>query len=129
MENQTVKVSFRFLKLNRMQAYTLKKEIRGAQFYQVDDQDSFVGLVPLEEPLFDELNDFFIRQQIGFDECDILVQAIIENKDMSIENQEASIERQDASIESNSTEITVPHVVNKMLKYIDCQLTYAISGS
>ena len=105
-----------------MQAYTLKKEIRGAQFYQVDDQDSFVGLVPLEEPLFDELNDYFIRQQIGYDECDILVEAIIENKDTSIKNQ-------DASIESKSTEITVPHVVNKMLKYIDCQLTYAVSGS
>jgi len=122
LKNQTVKVSFRFLKLNRMQAYTLKKEIRGAQFYQVADQDSFVGLVPIEEPLFDELNDYFIRQQIGYDECDILVEAIIENKDTSIKNQ-------DASIESKSTEITVPHVVNKMLKYIDCQLTYAVSGS
>lgn len=127
MENQTVKVSFRFLKLNRMQAYTLKKEIRGAQFYQVDEQECFVGLVPLEEPLFDELNDYFIRQQIGFDECDILVQAIIENRDTCFENQNAIIERQDASSESKSTEIIVPHVVNKMLKYIDCQLTYAIS--
>lgn len=96
-----------------MQAYTLKKEIRGAQFYQDNEQDRFVGLVPLEEALFDELNDYFIRQQIGFDECDILVEAIIES--------------QDASSESKSTEITVPHVVNKMLKYIDCQLTYAIS--
>ncbi len=98
-----------------MQAYTLKKVIRGAQFYQVDEQECFVGLVPLEEPLFDELNDYFIRQQIGFDECDILVDACVEN--------------QDVSIEGKRTEITVPHVVNKMLKYIDCQLTYAISGS
>lgn len=72
--------------------------------------------------MFDELNDYFIRQQIGYDECDILVEAIIENKD-------TSIKKQDASIERKSTEITVPHVVNKMLKYIDCQLTYAVSGS
>ena len=122
MKNQSVKVSFRFLKLNRMQAYTLKKEIRGAQFYQDDEQNKFVGLVPLEESLFDELNDYFIRQQIGFDECDILVKAIIENRDACIKNQ-------DASIEGKRTEITVPYVVNKMLKYIDCQLTYAISGS
>jgi len=91
-----------------MQAYTLKKEIRGAKFYHDEEQDRFVGLVPLEEALFDELNDYFIRQQIGFDECDILVEAITESK---------------------STEITVPHVVNKMLKYIDCQLTYVVSGS
>lgn len=91
-----------------MQAYTLKKEIRGAQFYQGDEEDHFVGLVPLEEPLFDELNDYFIRQQVGFDECDILVEANNENR---------------------NAEVAVPHVVNKMLKYIDCQLTYVVNGS
>lgn len=88
-----------------MQAYTLKKEIKGASFYPQEDSNRFVGWVPLEEQYFDELNDYFIRQQIQYNECDIFVTANTP--------QETSI-------------VTVPRVVNKMLKYIDCKLTYSI---
>jgi len=95
-------VHFRLLKLDAMQAYTLKREIEGAYFHKNDDSPVFIGLVPLKEALFDELNDYVIRQQIQYDECDIYVKA--ENADGDID---------------------VPRVVNKLLKYIDCKLTYA----
>jgi hypothetical protein len=99
-----VKVSFRLLNLDMMQAYTLKKEIAGASFYPSNNQGVFIGEVPLEESLFDELNDYFIRQQIKYDECDIFVRA---------------------HTVGGIQEVSVPRVVNKILKYIDCKLTYA----
>ena len=88
-----------------MQAYTLKREIEGAYFIKRDDTDVFVGMVPLKETLFDELNDYVIRQQIQYDACDILVEA-----------------------KNTAGEVAVPRVVNKLLKYIDCKLTYACSA-
>jgi len=65
---------------------------------------SFIGMVPLKESLFDELNDYVIRQQIQYDDCDIYVESKIANGD-----------------------IAVPRVVNKLLKYIDCKLTFAFA--
>lgn len=88
-----------------MQAYTLKREIEGAYFIKRDDTDVFVGMVPLKETLFDELNDYVIRQQIQYDACDILVEA-----------------------KNTTGEVAVPRVVNKLLKYIDCKLTYTCSA-
>lgn len=97
-------VNFRLLALDMMQAYTLKREITGASFYNDDTSERFVGLVPLREDVFDQLNDYFIRQQICYEDCDILVQA---------------------DITRSEQEVSVPKVVNKMLKYIDCKLTYS----
>lgn len=102
---QNVSVSFRLLKLDMMQAYTFKKEINGASFYKLDDESIFVGTVPLSDDLFDELNDFVIRQQVQYDDCDIYVES-------------------PACAVSNG--IDVPRVVNRMLKYIDCKLSYGI---
>lgn len=102
---QTVSVSFRLLKLDMMQAYTFKKEINGASFYKRDNENIFVGTVPLSDDLFDELNDFVIRQQVQYDDCDIHVEC---------------------TACAASTEIDVPRVVNRMLKYIDCKLSYSI---
>lgn len=107
MSSASVNVSFRFLNLDRMQAYTLKKEINGASFYPHEQTGVFVGIVPLQEAYFDELNDYFIRQQIQYEDCDIFVSAGGLNSAVTIE---------------------VPSVVNKMLKYIDCKLTYHISA-
>ena len=110
MTETQISVHFRLTKLDAMQAYTLKREIEGAYFIKregnVDDQkaDVFVGMVPLKETLFDELNDYVIRQQIKYDDCDIFVEAKNANGD-----------------------IAVPRVVNKLLKYIDCKLTYALT--
>lgn len=88
-----------------MQAYTFKKEINGASFYKRDNENSFVGTVPLSDELFDELNDFVIRQQIQYNDCDIYVES---------------------TVSASSTGIEVPRVVNRMLKYIDCKLSYGI---
>lgn len=111
MTKNQISVHFRLTKLDAMQAYTLKREIEGAYFIKregnVDDlkADVFVGMVPLKETLFDELNDYVIRQQIQYDDCDIFVEA------------------KDAT-----GDIAVPRVVNKLLKYIDCKLTYALTN-
>jgi len=100
-------VHFRLTKLDAMQAYTLKREIEGAYFSKreelVDEKGSgaFIGMVPLKESLFDELNDY---EQIQYDDCDIYVESKIANGD-----------------------IAVPRVVNKLLKYIDCKLTFAFA--
>ncbi|BFT30043.1 hypothetical protein D210916BOD24_12190 [Alteromonas sp. D210916BOD_24] len=98
-------VNFRLLALDMMQAYTLKREIPGASFYKDDASERFVGLIPLREDLFDQLNDYFIRQQIRYEDCDILVQA---------------------DTTRSEQEVSVPNVVNKMLKYVDCKLTYSV---
>jgi len=106
-----ISVHFRLTKLDAMQAYTLKREIEGAYFIKsdvcVDEQspEVFIGMVPLKESLFDELNDYVIRQQIQYDDCDIFVEA-----------------------KSPSGEVAVPRVVNKLLKYIDCRLTFALAN-
>lgn len=107
MQEQTVTVSFRLLNLDMMQAYTLKKEIQGATFYKLNDAEIFVGIVPLKEQIFDEINDFVIRQQIQYNECDIYVEG---------------------PLCKANTSISVPRVVNKMLKYIDCKLTYGVAN-
>lgn len=106
MSSASANVSFRFLNLDRMQAYTLKKEINGASFYPHKKSGVFIGIVPLQEAYFDELNDYFIRQQVQYEDCDIFVTA---------------------SALDNMVAVEVPRVVNKMLKYIDCKLTYHIS--
>ncbi|WP_420933096.1 hypothetical protein ACOJR9_11425 [Alteromonas sp. A081] len=105
-ERESTQAYFRFLRLDIMQAYTLKKEITGAWFFKDDSTDFFIGVVPLEERFFDELNDYVIRQQISYDACDLLVKATPSNETLA--------------------EITIPYTVNKMLKYIDCKITVAI---
>lgn len=105
MTDTLTSVHFRLTKLDAMQAYTLKREIEGAYFIKRDDTDVFVGMVPLKETLFDGLNDYVIRQQIQYDACDILVEA-----------------------KNTTGEVAVPRVVNKLLKYIDCKLTYTCSA-
>lgn len=105
MTDSLTSVHFRLTKLDAMQAYTLKREIEGAYLIKRDGTDVFVGMVPLKETLFDELNDYVIRQQIQYDACDILVEA-----------------------KNTTGEVAVPRVVNKLLKYIDCKLTYTCSA-
>ena len=111
MTEPQIRVHFRLTKLDAMQAYTLKREIEGAYFIKREESgdnqeaDVFVGMVPLQETLFDELNDYVIRQQIQYDDCDIFVEAKHADGD-----------------------IAVPRVVNKLLKYIDCKLTYALAN-
>ena len=110
MTEPQISVHFRLTKLDAMQAHTLKREIEGAYFIKREDNfddkgsNEFIGMVPLKETLFDELNDYVIRQQIQYDDCDIFVEA-----------------------KNTDGNVAVPRIVNKLLKYIDCKLTYALT--
>ncbi|MCF2948472.1 hypothetical protein L0668_10175 [Paraglaciecola aquimarina] len=93
---------FRFLKLNKLQAITLGREIEGASYTVVEDTQDYVGSVPLLEDKFDDINLFFIRQKISMQDCDLLI---------------------NSSSLAGSKEQSVPIKVNRFLKDIDCRLT------
>ena len=59
--DQPVTASFRFLSLDMMQAYPLKKEVSGAWFYKDEATEVFVGVVPFMEDNFAELLDYVVR--------------------------------------------------------------------
>jgi len=101
-----VKVDFRFKKLNKLQAYTLQREVLGASFQEQTNTNVFLGCVPLNDESMHEINDFFVRQMMRIEDCDIQVSV-------------------DSVNDVNS--VSVPKVVNRMLKYIDCDLTYSFS--
>ncbi|MDN4502481.1 hypothetical protein QX776_08710 [Alteromonadaceae bacterium BrNp21-10] len=96
------KVIFRFLKLDKLQAITLTHEIKGSS-YIPHDKGRYEGSIELEECYFEDLITFFVRQQIPLSACDILV---------SVASQQTGT-------------FATPMVVNKMLKHIDCQITFA----
>jgi hypothetical protein len=101
-----VKIGFRFLKLNKLQAYTLAKEVTGATYKMPRKKDYYVGCVPLTNSSVHEINDFYVRQNIYKSDCDIFVSTVTEY---------------------DSYIIDVSEVVNFMLKYIDCKLTYSFT--
>lgn len=98
----SVEIKFRFLKLNKLQAMTLSREIAGSSYVELDDGQFFVGHVPLVESKFDDINHFFIRQKIAIKDCDLLI---------------------NYTFSSNTSELSVPIKVNQFLKDIDCKLT------
>ena len=102
-------VKFRFTQLNKLQAFTLEREIVGASFEERSDNAEhkyYIGLVPLTHSNLDDINDFYVRQRVALEASDILV-----------------------SVESDSGEktLTVPDIVNRMLKYIDCKLSFSFT--
>lgn len=103
---QEVNVYFRFLKLNKMQAYTLKKELMGADFHSGSSDGEYLGTVELSEMSLHDINDFFVRQRLPIVDCDILLS--------TTSSQLGSF-------------LNVPNVVNNMLKYIDCPLTIELN--
>lgn len=117
--SESTTASFRFLRLDRMQAYTLRREIAGASFYESTDTGDFVGLVPLKEPVFDALNDYLIRQQISYDACDLFVQA-------KLASAGAGSGSRTLCKSEHRPEVSIPREVNKILKYIDCKITVAV---
>lgn len=108
MENSEIEVdiSFRFLKLDKLQAYTLKREIAFSSFREHHKDEHFVGIVQLSEKSIHEINDFYVRQQVSLADCDIFISVVSE---------------------FDSNIVDIPNVVNKMLKYIDCKLTYSFT--
>jgi len=106
VENLRPEVStrFRFLTLNKLQAYTLDREVPDSSYIEQGDEACYLGSVLLTEFNIDDINDFYVRQKIDISDCDILV---------SVES----------TLETST--IDVSPVVNCMLKYIDCKLRYS----
>jgi hypothetical protein len=99
-----VNVVFRFLRLDKFQALTLEREVIGATYQQPSEGSYFVGSVPLQEGLIDDINTFYVRQQVDVNDSDIMISIKSEN-------------RQEA--------FGVPPIVNQFLKHIDCTLTFS----
>jgi hypothetical protein len=69
-----------------------------------------VGSACLNECLdnLDDLNIFYVRQQIPLQDCDILIAVTSVNDEKTV---------------------ATPMFVNKVLKHIDCQLTFSVNIS
>jgi hypothetical protein len=108
VKNSTTKteISFRFNRLDKMQAFTLEREILGSLREDHVENNYYVVSVPLTDKNFDDINDYYVRQRVEIEECDIFV-----------------------SVSSNTgTNIfEIPLLVNRMLKYIDCKLTFSFT--
>jgi hypothetical protein len=105
-----IEVTFRLLNLDKFQAITLTREIAGATYDNHPKNDCFVGLVCLNKNLdnLDDLNIFYVRQQISLQDCDICI----------------------VITPANITDtVATPMFVNKVLKHIDCQLTFSFNLS
>lgn len=101
-----IHTSFRFLALNKMQAFTLEREVPDASYIEQSETGSYVGSVLLTEFNIDDINDFYVRQKVSLEACDILVSVVSE---------------------LNYSTIDVLPVVNRMLKYIDCKLRFSFN--
>lgn len=106
MSNSTdlAKTSIRFLSLNKLQALTLEREVVGASQSKHFKNDFYVGCVVLMDDNLEDIVHFFIRQQLKIDDCDLFI-SVFSNLDSNI--------------------VDVPNLVNRMLKYIDCRLTFS----
>lgn len=108
MKNSTTKteISFRFNRLDNMQAFTLEREIFGSSREDHLENNCYVVYVPLTDNNFDDINDYYVRQQIKIEECDVFVSV---------------------SSDSATNIFDIPVIVNRMLKYIDCKLTFSFT--
>ncbi len=114
MININIEVTFRLSNLDKLQAFTLIREVDGATYDNHSETScfvgSFVGSVFLSESLknLDDLNIFTVRQKIPLRDCDILISVTSENATKTI---------------------ATPMFVNKVLKHIDCQLSFSFNLS
>jgi len=106
--NVEAEVSFRFLSLDKFQAYSLVREIVSFTHEEHSENKCYVACVPLTQHNFEDINDYYVRQRIEIEACDILVSV---------------------SSDSSSGIVDVPVIVNRMLKYIDCKLTFSFTAA
>ena len=108
--NIKIDVTFRLFNLDKYQALTLHREVAGVTYAPHPEKNGLVGTVCLNQDLdnLDDLNIFYVRQQIPLQDCDILITVISEN---------------------NQRTVATPMFVNKILKHIDCQLTFSFHPS
>ncbi len=104
--NSKAEISFRFTRLDKMQAFTLEREILGSSRQRQVENNNYVVCVPLTDSNLDEINDFYVRQRIEIEACDIFVSV---------------------SSDSGTNTFEIPAIVNRMLKYIDCNLTFSFT--
>lgn len=102
----TNEVHFRFKRLDKMQAFTLEREILGSVKAYDEGKTCYCVCVPLTRMNLDDINDYYVRQRVVINDCDILIST---------------------STESGTHTVEVPVIVNHMLKYIDCQLTFSVT--
>jgi hypothetical protein len=104
--NIKIEVTFRLLNLDKFQAITLFREVDGVTYDHHPEKICFVGSVSLNRSLdnLDDLNIFYVRQQIPIQDCDILIAFTSAN---------------------NERTMATPMFVNTILKHIDCQLTFS----
>lgn len=106
--NVEAEISFRFLSLDKFQAYSLVREIVISTHEEHSENKCYIACVPLTQQNFEDINDYYVRQRIEIEACDILVSV---NSD------------------SRSGIVDVPVIVNRMLKYIDCKLTFSFTAA
>ena len=104
--NTEAGISFRFNRLDKMQAYTLEREILGSLRESQIDNDFYVVCVPLSNNSFDDINDYYVRQRVDIEDCDIFISVCSD---------------------SGTNTFGIPEIVNRMLKYIDCKLTFSFT--
>lgn len=106
-ESNNINVLFRFLSLNKMQSFTLKKELFDVTTTEVELNKLYTGLVPLTELNFDDIIDFYIKQQLSIEQCDISILVKSSNHGQSY---------------------PIPNIVSKMLKHLECSLSVSVSA-
>jgi hypothetical protein len=106
--NTDASISFRFTHLDKMQAYTLEREIQGSSREHNTDNNCYVVCVPLNSDNFDDINDYYVRQRIEMEACDIFVSVCSD---------------------TGTNTFSLPTIVNRMLKFIDCKLTFSVTGT
>jgi len=104
--NTEAEISFRFNNLDKMQALTLEREILGSLRDKHVENNCYVVYVPLTVNNFDDINDYYVRQRVDIEDCDIFVSV---------------------SSGSGTNTFNIPEIVNRMLKYIDCKLSFSFT--
>jgi hypothetical protein len=104
--NTRAEISFRFNRLDKMQAFTLEREIVGSLRKDHIKDHYYIVCVPLTDMSFDDINDYYVRQRVDIEDCDILVSA---------------------ASDACANVYDIPVIVNRMLKYIDCKLTFSFT--
>lgn len=106
VKDNQISVLFRFLSLNRMQSFTLNKELMDAYCIEVEEKKQYIGMVPLTDINFNDIIDFYIKQQLKLDDCDITIKV---------------------NVSETQGHHSVPTIVSQMLKHIECSLSVTLS--
>ena len=101
-------ISFRFKQLDKFQAFSMVREISGASYEHDLENNHYLGFIPLTPENFDIINDYFVQQRIALSDCDIHI---------TLNN----------AVQNPTKTIVIPTIVNRMLKYIDCQLSFSVN--